>query len=311
MEQLKAKTDNISTKNKTACWIRAVRLPFITASIFPFTAGTFLFHGKIDITRFAAGLVCVTAAHLGANLMNDYADSKSGADWQDKKFYGLFGGSKLIQEEILSEKDYLRASIGFFALAFFAVLLLTALLQSAAVIGFYIFIMLMGISYSWGILRFSYRYMGEAVIFILFGPALVMGGYFIQTLIFPSLSAFFLAVPFGLFTCAILFANEVPDYKEDLKAKKFTWVKLTGADNAYILYYVLMLTGICFVFLNIRMGILSYVSMLALIILPLIIKAGTILKTSYNDKSKLVKACKLTIFAQTMMGVLIIMGLLI
>ncbi len=311
MEQLKAEGIDPYKIIKVEYWIRALRLPFITASILPFIAGTFLFNGSIDFLRFTLGLISVAATHLGANLINDYADSKSGADWHDKKFYGLFGGSKLIQEGMLSERFYLGASIAFFALAFLSVFFLMALLKSAAVSGFYLLILIMGVSYSHGPLRFSYRYLGEAAIFILFGPALVMGGYFIQSRVFPSASAFVLSIPFGLLSTAILFANEVPDHREDLKAKKFTWVKLTGAEGAYVLYCFLVFAGIISVLVNIRRGALSFICIGSLACVPLILKAGTILKTYYNDKSKLVEASKLTIFVQTVIGLLIVLDLII
>lgn len=178
-------------------------------------------------------------------------------------------------------------------------------------IGFYLLILTMGVSYSQGPLRFSYQYSGEAVIFILFGPALVMGGYFIQSRIFPSTAAFILSVPFGLLTAAILFANEVPDHAEDLKAKKFTWAKLTGVEHAYMLYSIMMFSAIISVLVNIRLGILPFICMGSFVFTPLIIKAGTILKIHYNDKSKLVNASKLTIFVQTAIGLLIILGLII
>ena len=85
-------------------FVRALRLPFITASIFPFIAGSLLSLPHFDVLRFITGLVCAASAHLSANLINDWADSRSGADNKDKHFYGFFGGSKLIQENILTEK---------------------------------------------------------------------------------------------------------------------------------------------------------------------------------------------------------------
>ncbi|MFH2138769.1 MAG: prenyltransferase [Candidatus Omnitrophota bacterium] len=311
MEQLKVKDISQDKISWVKCWIRALRLPFITASILPFIAGTFLFNARIDFLKFSVGLAAVMATHLGANLINDYADSRSGCDWQDMKFYGFFGGSKLIQEKVLSEKSYLKASIGVFALALLSVFLLIVLLKSASVVGFYMIILFLGVSYSHGPLRFSYRYLGEPVIFTLFGPALVMGGYFIQSHIFPSMSAFVLSVPFGLLTAAILFCNEVPDYQEDLKAKKFTWVKLTGAEYAYVLYYILVFTGMILVLINIQRGVLSLICLGVLVCIPLVVKAGTILKKDYNNKDKLVEASKLTILSQTVTGVLIVLDLII
>ena len=84
-------------------FIRAFRLPFITASTLPFVAGSLFERGNFNFTGFILGFIAVAATHLSANLINDYADSRSGADWGDRHYYGLFGGSKLIQEGGLTE----------------------------------------------------------------------------------------------------------------------------------------------------------------------------------------------------------------
>ena len=85
--------------------------------------------------------------------------------------------------------------------------------------------------------------MGEIIVFFLFGPALVMGGYFIQTQIFPDMRAFMLSLPFGFFTTAILYSNEIPDFQEDIKVGKLTWVSIVGQRRGFILYYGLMFLG--------------------------------------------------------------------
>ena len=75
-------------------------LPFLSASVLPFVFGSLIIRDNFNLAGFLLGLVAVMSTHLSANLINDYADSKSGADWQDRSFYGLFGGSKLIQEKV-------------------------------------------------------------------------------------------------------------------------------------------------------------------------------------------------------------------
>ncbi|MFA5096893.1 MAG: hypothetical protein WC478_06095, partial [Candidatus Omnitrophota bacterium] len=82
--------------------IRALRLPFISASILPFVFGSLIARQDFNMLGFTLGLLAVIFTHLSANLINDYFDSKSGVDWRDGNFYGFFGGSKLIQEGALS-----------------------------------------------------------------------------------------------------------------------------------------------------------------------------------------------------------------
>jgi ABC-type dipeptide/oligopeptide/nickel transport system ATPase component len=82
--------------------VRALRLPFITASILPFVFGSLIERTAFGYTGFCLGFLAVISVHLSANLINDYADSASGADAHDLRFFGFFGGSKLIQENVFS-----------------------------------------------------------------------------------------------------------------------------------------------------------------------------------------------------------------
>jgi 1,4-dihydroxy-2-naphthoate octaprenyltransferase len=292
-------------------YVRALRLPFATASVLPFIAGSLLAKATFGIGPFILGLVSVIATHLGSNLINDYADSKSGADWQDKNFYTFFGGSKLIQEGILSQRFYLFCSILCFLLSFVCILLLAIQLKSPVILGFYFLILFLGFSYSHKPLQFSYHRLGEVIIFILFGPALVMGAYFIQIRIFPTLEGFMLSLPFGFFTTAILFANEIPDYKEDVAAKKFTWVSLVGQKRAFLIYYLLIFFGFASIVANIAFGYLSFLALLALILVFPAFRAAGILSLYWSDKLRLIESSRLTIAVHTMVSIVLVLDLLI
>ncbi|MFH1062203.1 MAG: prenyltransferase [Candidatus Omnitrophota bacterium] len=290
-------------------YIRALRLPFITASVIPFLAGTLLQVKTIDYFKFILGLIAVVATHLGSNLINDYSDSKSGADWQDKRFYGFFGGSKLIQENVFSERFYLKGARLFFAIACLAVTGLSVFALSVKTLGFFLLILFLGITYSYAPVKFSYRYLGEFVVFVLFGPAIVMGAYFIQTDIFPTLNGFLLSLPFAFFISAILIANEVPDFQGDVKSGKFNLISVTGINKAYLLYYGIMGLGLLSVAANILIHTLSFISLTTFLFIPLIFKSGLLLKNNYKDKLKLVDSSKFTIAVQTGIGLIIVLDL--
>lgn len=280
-------------------YIRALRLPFISASILPFTFGSFAAGGRFEMIGFLLGLVAVVSVHLGSNLMNDYADSQSGVDWYDRRYYNFFGGSKLIQEGVFSESFYLRLAAAHFTVALGAVIGLAFVLRRPSVIGYAAVIAFLGIAYSHRPLKLSYRELGEVVIFLLFGPALVMGGYFIQTGIFPDARSFLLSLPFGFLTTGILFANEVPDYEQDTQSGKVTWVSWFGPERSYVLYAVLMLCAAASVIANIFAGYLSGISWCALAVLVPAFRAASVLKRHFSDKLKLKESSRLTIMAQT------------
>ena len=291
--------------------VRALRLPFITASVFPFVLGSLIYRHNFNLLNFLLGLIAVMATHLSANLINDYADSKSGADWRDMRYYNFFGGSKLIQEGVFSEKFYFRLSLKFALVSLACVIVLTFRLNSLLAIGMYAAIIVLAWLYSLKPSQFSYRRVGEIVIFLLFGPALVMGGYFIQTKIFPAFNSFLLSLPFGFLTTAILFSNEVPDFADDARGKKFTWVSLTGAKRAYILYLTLIFLAFLAIGLSIAFKILSPIGGIAFIFVPLALKAAKILREDFNDKIKLMQSSQLTIALQTLVSLSLLIGIIL
>lgn len=291
--------------------IRALRLPFLSATILPFVFGSLLERHRFDLLGFLYGLIAVGATHLSANLINDYADSRSGADWQDLKPYNFFGGSKLIQEGVFSELFFLTLAVFFALLSASAVMLLALHLRDAKVFGLYAFIITLSWLYSFGPLALSYRRLGEIAIFVLCGPALVMGGYFIQSGIFPDLRSFILSLPFGLLTMNILFANEVPDVKEDSKAGKFTWASVAGIENAFWVYQGIMLAAFASVAGAIACGYLSPWALFSFAAILPALKAARILKVHYNDKTKLLSSSQLTIMIQTLVSMILIVSIVL
>lgn len=291
--------------------IRALRLPFISASVLPYIFGSLIFRAQFDYPCFFLGLISVSCTHLGANLINDYFDSKSGVDWKDPGFYQYFGGSKLIQEKVFSERFYLALSLFFLSVAVSAVLLLSYLLKSIFVIQIYLLILLLAVFYSALPFKLSYRRMGEIVIFLLFGPALVMGGYFIQTGIFPSLEGLLLSVPFGLLTVSILFSNEVPDLKQDKQGKKFTLASVIGPEWAFLLYSFLVFLSFVAVGLNVYLGYLKPFALFSFVFVFLAARAAVILRKHYTEKRRLMDSSRMTIALHLSVGVILIIGLFI
>lgn len=292
-------------------FVRALRLPFVTASGLPFILGSFIAKTHFDYLRFLFGFIAAVSTHLSANLINDYADSKSGADWMDLRFYAFFGGSKLIQENVLAEKFYLHAAVFFALVSLISVVALSVLLQSVSVLGFFLAILLLAWSYSTKPLQLSYHRLGEFIIFILFGPALVMGGYFIQTKIFPAKEALLISLPIGFLVTAILFANEIPDFPDDTLAGKFTWVSISGQKNAYLIYYALVFFAFLSVALNLMSGYQGIFALSAFIFILPAMKAARILKSSFQDKLKLMESSQLTIAVHAMVSIALIIDLLI
>ncbi len=286
--------------------VRVLRLPFLPVSVLPFLFGSLLVHCGFSALRFALGLVAVAGTHLSATVMNDYADSVSGADWQDTTYYGLFGGSKLIQQGVFPARLYLTVAIGLAAAAIAAVVGLTVLTGNALCSVLYGAVLLMAWGYTVRPLRLSYRGLGELAVFLAYGPAPVVAGYFVLAAEFPPFPVLLLSLPFGFFTAGVLLANEVPDAPGDAAAGKRTLVVRAGAANGYALYAAAVVGGLTAVVVGVLAAYLTVWSLLALVAVVPATRAVSILKRHAGEKAKLVASSKLAIAAQALVsGVLI------
>lgn len=294
------------TQNK---YFLSLRLPFLTVSIIPFIFGSTIGHHSFSWLKFFLGLFAVIFLHLGANLINDYADSRSGCDWKDSRRYGFFGGSKMIQQGKLTEKFYFLFAIFCVGLSLVFIVLMTVVMSDVKTVFYGSLIIILAWFYSAKPFQFAYRGIGELIIFLLFGPALVMGGYYIQTGIFSDLEPFMLSLPLGFFTMAILFCNEIPDYVVDKAANKNNWVVRIGPQKSYVMFFLIIIGGFATVIVNVGMGFLDKLALVTIFLLLLGLKAGYVLKRHYNYKEKLILASKLTVLMHNLVGLgLIIVG---
>lgn len=290
--------------------IKAMRVPFLSASILAYIYGSLVLKYEIKWGIFFLGLVAVVGLHLGANLINDYFDSLSGVDWEDRQDYVFFGGSKCIQNGVFSERFYLIASICCFIISMLSAIILITILHSKLLCFLLVISFLLAIMYTASPLALSYHRMGEAVIFLMFGPLLVMGAAYLQSGIFWDWDLILASLPFGFLTTMILISNEVPDYVDDVKFGKYNWVSIIGPERAYILYAVFLILGFATIFLLYIKSILSFWSLFSFISLIFGYRAVCLLKYNYIKKSVLVKASVYTISLHTFVGSLLIVSLI-
>ena len=138
-----------------------------------------------------------------------------------------------------------------------------------------------------------------------------MGGYFIQTKIFPTPETFSLSLPFGFLTTAILFANEIPDLTDDAKVRKFTWATLLTKRYAFLLYCLLVSFAFLSILLNIALGYLNIFALIALIFIFPALKAANILRKYPDDKVRLIESSKLTIAVQALVSIILIVAVML
>ena len=97
--------------NKLALWIKATRMPFLTATLVPVVLGGAAAWHDFNVFSWPLFFLASFGAifiHLGVNLSNDYFDHISGNDEANKAPTPFSGGSRVIQEKLIPAKKVLR-----------------------------------------------------------------------------------------------------------------------------------------------------------------------------------------------------------
>jgi 1,4-dihydroxy-2-naphthoate octaprenyltransferase len=289
-----------------AIWLRALRAPFVTASVVPVLAGAFAAYwrvGRLDPMRLALTLAGVGCLHLGANLANDYYDEITGCDRLNREPTPFSGGSRVIQAGLVPARSVIAAAVGFLATGLALGLWLNSMVPGNGVLVLGLAGLGCGLIYSASPLRLSYRGIGEIVIFLAFGPLVVAGSYLCQAdrlTLFP----FLVSVAPGLMVVAILLINEVLDLRWDREAGKRTLVVALGERWGYLLYLTVYLSAFGWVALGMVFRI--YPAVAAPAFLPLVWSLKHLLPgRALADRQGTIKASGLTIASHAIgMGLL-------
>ena len=284
------------------------RAAFLPASVLPFLVGAAYARYTGAVIRPALlllGLAGVSCAHLGGNLFNDYFDHKSGADELHPRPSVFFGGSRAIQDGVVSPGYVLAAAAAFLsaALLFGSVIILAV---PGPVIPMF---MLAGgtiaVAYTAPPLKLAYRRLGEAAIFICFGIFLSLGGYavFAGPL---TADVVLVSLPVAFLVLGVIVCNEIPDSPFDSAAGKKNLVGLLGRGNGYVLYGASVALSACSLIFIILRGVVPACSFLVLPLYLAGLKAARLLKTGYDDTGSAVKASGMTVALHGAVGVVMV-----
>lgn len=291
-------------------YVRALRLPFLTGSLLPVAvAGALAYRDQGIWSPRLLGLTFlgVAALHLGANLLNDYYDS-FGSDPINAHVTPFSGGSRVIQSGELSADTVRFMAFLFLALGGVCGLALIFLGRPwVAVLGTLGF--LAGYIYSASPVQLMSAGLGEAAIFLAFGPLLTWGTYYVQT---GSLKLVGLAVglPLAFLITAILWINEFPDLKADAEAGKNQLVVRLGLRHARRVYAALMLAPFASIFFLLEAFRLPDLLVAALVALPLAVKAIRVAWRVPPTEPEFIPAQALTIQTHALVGLAMTLALL-
>lgn len=240
-------------------------------------------------------LLLALLAHAGVNVFNDYYDHLNGTDAVNvDRLFPFTGGSRFIQNGVLSPRQILVYALLLFALVIAGGLWLIA---TRGVGLFWIGLagLLIGWAYSAPPLKLNSRGLGEICVaagFLL----IVAGADFVQR---GALSAtpWLIGLPYALLVTNILYINQFPDRAADIQAGKLHWVaRLEPAVAARGYWLLLALAAIVLVAL-VLLGLVPWLGLVSLAFLLPAVGAGRMLSRHAAQPALLAPAIQMTIAA--------------
>lgn len=217
---------------------RATRAKTLPVMLSPVAVGAALAADRG--ARFSWGWLVVTLAgaaamHLGANVLNDYFDERSGADKLariDRR--SIATGSGMIASGEMSAAGMLALAGALFGLGAAAGVAL-AVARGSAVLVLGAIGAALAIAYVAPPARYGYRGhgLGEVGIFAAFGLLPVLGSYYVQAQRLDGEAAWASVVP-GMLTTLVLYHHHFLHWRADRASGKMTPVAVLGPETAMI-----------------------------------------------------------------------------
>jgi 1,4-dihydroxy-2-naphthoate octaprenyltransferase len=248
-------------------WILASRPWSFTMTFISVSVGAALAENAADFSwgLYLLTLIGAVLAHAGTNLINDYYDVRSGVDDPDAKT-AQYRPHPLVEGELEPVKVR-NAALALLGLALALGLIL------AASRGFEIVVLgLIGLAaslaYTAPPVKYKYMGLGEFSVFLMWGPLMVEGGYFVQAGAF-SLRALLVSIPFGVLVALVLLANNIRDMEHDASKGIRTIAISLGRPASMALYKSLMTAAYASVALMALSGYVSPWALITLLSLPI------------------------------------------
>jgi 1,4-dihydroxy-2-naphthoate octaprenyltransferase len=217
---------------------------------------------------FLLTLIAAILMHAASNLINDFDDVRHGVDSPDvptaryRPHPLMEGHLRLEQVRMAAHLLYLlAAAIGLFLAATRGILILfLGLIGTAA-----------GITYTAPPLNYKYKALGEFSVFLMWGPLMVTGAYYVQQQNV-SADALLISIPFGVLVALVLLANNMRDVAYDRSKGIQTLAILLGERRGISVYLGLIVAAYLAVVVMAVVGPLTLWSLIVLLSAPLAVK---------------------------------------
>lgn len=248
-------------------WFLASRPWSFTMSAISVSVGAVL--GAID-GDFSWGLYLLTMfgivlLHGAANLSNDYYDVRGGVDTMEAptaryRPHPLLEG-RLKPKHVLIESCLLL--VGATLVGIYLAATRGWPILAVGIVG-----VLASLAYTAPPFNYKYHALGEVSVFLMWGPLMVEGAYFVQRQTF-SLNALWVSIPFGVLVALVLLANNIRDIGYDRDKGIQTIPILIGRKNGIRLFITLIILSYVNILWMVLMGPLQLWSLVIFLSLPL------------------------------------------
>ena len=174
--------------------------------------------------------------HGATNVLNDYFDFASGVDRPGAPTT-LYRRHPLVEGD-LSKRGVLALSFSLYSAAALAAAAL-AVLSGPAVLLFVLAGAVASVFYTAGPVAYKYRGLGEASVFLVWGPVMMTGSHFVQHGSLDAvLPVLLLSLPQGLWVAMVILANNLKDVDFDGGSGVRTLAVVLGRKGGYLLFAV-------------------------------------------------------------------------
>jgi 1,4-dihydroxy-2-naphthoate octaprenyltransferase len=248
-------------------WFLAARPWSFTMTVISVSVGSALaaLDGAFAWPLYLLTLIGTVLMHAASNLINDYDDVRHGVDDPNVP-------TARYRPHPLMEGRLTPAQVRWTAYALYlfaaAIGIFLAATRGLTVLGLGVIGTAAGITYTAPPLNYKYKALGEFSVFLMWGPLMVSGAYYVQAQAL-SRDALVVSIPFGVLVALVLLANNIRDIAYDHAKGILTLPIMLGRRRGITLYLGLIVAAYLAVTAMSFFGPLKPWSLIVLVSAPL------------------------------------------
>ena len=240
--------------------------------------------GYLNITLFLLVIIGLTLAHMSNNMINDYFDYKHGVD-TDEYIRAQYAPHPILSG-LIKPKTFL-ALIFLVNIPDFLILLYLFLIRGLIVLIFALLGAFFSFFYVAPPFKFKHRGMGELSVFLVWGPLMIGGTYYVLTG-FISLKTLLLSTPYGLLVTNVLVGKHVDKYFLDKEKGIKTLPVILGYEKSKNLVKILSIFTYLLIIILIISNFLTAWAFIVFISLPRLVTVWRIFSIDKPENAPII-----------------------